>query len=190
MAHIVAAPRQPLHHSMERPSRPGQNSGCMLPRALGQRVGQLPEALRAHARGKVIDLVFRTRLLVQRSRSHRPRSPPARCRRGRRAETAAPAGPPERRTRAPCRTAWFPGGGCRPARCWDERPCAARRAAVRAPCVRRISWCARRDRSRSGSQSMARSSATTSLLRWPATATVLTSLKRRNPWLSWARRAS
>ena len=37
---------------------------------------------------------------------------------------------------------------------------------------------------------MASSSLTTSLLRWPATATVLTWLKRRNPWCSRAAIAS
>ncbi len=36
-------------------------------------------------------------------------------------ETAAPAVPPETRTPSPCRTAWSPDSGCRPARCWDGK---------------------------------------------------------------------
>ena len=93
----------------------------------------------------------------------------------------APAVPPEIQTPSPCRTAWFRRDGCRPERCWAEKWSLAFPAAAAASCARRIFSCAHRDRSRSDPNRSSCLRVTTSFCRLPATATVLTWLKRRKP---------
>ena len=99
----------------------------------------------------MVNLVRRVRLLVQRRRRRPRRNPPERYQFGRWGGREARAARREKRKRAPYRIDWFPGGGYHPGRCWDGKSCAAHRAAAGEPCARRISWCARRDRSPSDS---------------------------------------
>ena len=132
-------------------SSPGQNSGCIFPAAFGERVCELAKSFRARAGREVINLVRRVWFLVQSDDGFRHIVHRHDIDAIRRSETAAPAARRETRTRAPYRIASFRRGGCHPARCWGETRFAEHPEAVRAPCARRISWCARRDRSRSGS---------------------------------------
>src|SRR5258707_4725463 len=81
-----------------------------------------------------------------RSKSHPPQNPHSQCQSCHADETAAPAIPPGKRTTAPCRTASSADAGCPPIRRWAGKSSAARPATTRAPCARRISSSAHRDR--------------------------------------------
>src|SRR6266702_3641012 len=77
------------------------------------------------------------------------RSSPGRCRFYREDAAEEQASAPKRGTPEPCQIAKSPGGSCRLERSRGEKSSWARQAEADSPCVRRISWCARRDRNRS-----------------------------------------